>query len=216
MSNLNTLIVASIPIRKVEDIAKIFYSLDADLIELRVDYMENPLSIDYNILPKGKVVVTLRDFDEGGARFHDPQIKVSLYRNLWDKNIIYDVELAFLEKYDVPYENCIVSIHIFRNPPQLDGLCQRIIRYIEKAFAVKIAVKPFPGYRSYLMKLLELGNKIAVMPMDTSPIERIGFSLLGSRLIYGYVDEPTAPGQLHYKKIREILNTISKIATDNS
>jgi len=209
MAKLNTLVVASIPIRRVEDLKKINNALDADLIELRVDYMENPLDIDYSVLPRDKVIVTLRDINEGGVRFHEPQIKVSLYRALWDMGIRYDVEMSFLNRYDIPYENSIVSIHIMDNPPKIDVLCQQIMKYIDKAFVVKIATKPFQGYKSYLARLLELGDKVAVMPMDVDPIERIGFSLLGSKLIYGYVDEPTASGQMHYKKIREILNTLS-------
>ncbi len=208
IAKLNTLIVASIPIRRSEDVRKIFSALDADLVELRVDYSEDPLSIDYRLLPRDKAIVTLRDFSEGGARPHDPKIKVSLYRMLWDVGIRYDVEMKFLEKYSIPYENCIVSIHIFKDPPSLDELRNLVSRYRENAFVVKIAAKPFPGYRSYLMRMLELGDNIAVMPMDVSPAERIGFSLLGSRLIYGYLDEPTALGQMNYRMVREILSTI--------
>jgi len=125
--------------------------------------------------------------------------------------IRYDVEIAFLEKYDVPYENSIVSMHIFGDPPKLDYLHRQIMRYLDKVFAVKMASKPFSGYKSYLAKLLELGSNIAVMPMSIDPIERIGFALLGSKLIYGYVDEPTVPGQSHYRKLREMLNPISSL-----
>lgn len=202
------LVVASIPIRGYRDIEVALGVRDADYVELRLDYHWDPESIDYTALSGRRVIATLREVDEGGVNSFSSEVKkklIKLWRNL---NILYDVEASFVERYGVEYEDSIVSIHILGDPGDLDRLVKKVEKYIERAFVVKIAVAPFKGYKSFLSKLLELGDNVAVMPMGVEPVERIAFALLGSKLIYGYVTEPTAKGQLHYRKIIEILNML--------
>ena len=202
-------VVASIPIKSYSDIQTALSITDADFVELRLDYFDNPMQIDYTGFIGKRIILTLRDIDEGGKKRFDPEIKKHLIK-LWHGNgLMYDVELSFVERYGVEYENAIVSIHIL-NPTQalVDHVLAKVSRYVDKAFAVKVAVTPFKGYKKFLASLLELGDNIAVMPISSNAVERIGFALLGSKLVYGYVTEPTAPGQLHYKKLISILNTI--------
>ncbi|MDK6028088.1 type I 3-dehydroquinate dehydratase [Ignisphaera sp. 4213-co] len=200
------LVVASIPIRNVKDLEIALSIKDADYVELRLDYYSSPERIDYTMFANGRFIATLREKSEGGVNSFDPNVKKSLIM-LWRKlGILYDVEASFIEKYNVEYNNAIVSIHILSEPKNIIEVENKVIKYLDKAFAVKIAVVPFKGYKSFLAKLLELGENVAVMPMNVEPRERIAFALLGSKLVYGYVTEPTANGQMHYKKIREVLN----------
>lgn len=210
------LVVASIPIKSPRDIEIALGIEDADYVELRLDYYRDPESIDYTVLSGRRVIATLREIDEGGINRFSPEFKknlIKLWRNL---GILYDVEASFIERYGVEYNGSIVSIHILEKPVDLNKVLRRVERYIDRALVVKIAVAPFKGYKSFLSRLLELGDNIAVMPMGADPVERIAFALLGSRLVYGYVTEPTAKGQIHYRKIVEILNKIYGSIYDSS
>lgn len=192
----NVILVASIPIETAEDMGKVLKIKGVDLIELRVDYSDNPLALDFSIVKDLPVIVTLRDADEGGVKKHKDDVKLKLLNKLSELGIMYDLEMNFVEKYGVNYENNIVSMHIL-NPKRVDKeiIKNKVKKFSGKAFAVKIATKPFPGYRTFLIELLELGNNIAVMPIDVDPVERIAFALLGSKLLYCYADKPTASGQ---------------------
>ena len=202
------LVVASIPIKSSEDLRTALSISDADYVEIRLDYFDDPNSIDYTVFRGRNVIATLREHSEGGAKRFDPETKKRLIKLWRDLGILYDVEISFVERHGVDYEDAIVSIHLFDKPKSLREIRSSVKRYVDRAFAVKIATIPFKGYKKFLAGLLELGGNIAVMPMSTDPVERIAFALLGSKLVYGYVTEPTARGQMHYRKVLEILKTL--------
>lgn len=201
-------IVASKPILNAHDVLNAASIDDADFVELRVDYMDNPLEIDYSLLMNRKIIVTLREFSEGGAKLHDPETKIKLLNILKNLGILYDVEISFIEKFGVEYNNAIVSMHFIGSKPNLDYVVERVLRYKDRAFIIKIVVEPFPGYREFLVRILDLGNNIAAFPMSVDPLERIAYALLGSRLVYGYIDVPTAKGQIHYKQLKRLIDSI--------
>jgi len=213
---IKPLLVAALPIKTIEDLEKIYLVKDlVDLVELRVDYMDNPLLIPYENLVREKVLITLRDVTEGGAKKHPDEVKLSLLNKLSDLGLLYDVEMAFIEKYsNVNYENKIVSHHVFDSSRiNLDKIKDMVKKYMDKSLIVKIATVPFPGYKAFLTSLLELGDNIAVMSMSTNPQERIAFTLLGSKLLYCCVDKPTALGQLKCADVKLILDNINKYAS---
>lgn len=205
------LIVASIPINSIHDVTKIYSVGDVDFIELRVDYLDNPMIIDYTLLPRN-IIITLRDINEGGAKYHNDSIKLQLIDILNKLDIMYDVEISFIKKYNISYINKILSVHIIEpHKINLRNIREDVENYMSKAFAVKIATKPFPGYKTFLVELLELGDNIAVMPMETNSIERLAFALLGSKLLYCYVDKPTAVSQPRCNDVQHLLMLLRKI-----
>lgn len=205
------LLVASIPIETPQNLLAVHSVSSADLIELRVDYLDDPLAIDYLGLPRN-VIITLRDVAEGGARYHSSLVKLKLIDVLNKIGLLYDVELSFVKKYNVKYEGKIVSVHIMRpSDVDLKAIKKDVELYMDKAFVVKIATKPFPGYRAFLVELLELGGNIAVMPIGTSYFERIAFAFLGSKLLYCYIDKPTAPGQPRCDEVKHILTILTNV-----
>lgn len=212
------LLIAALPVRSVKDIEKMRYVVDlvdlVDLVELRIDYMDDPLALDYEGLKNEKVLVTLRDAAEGGVKKHPDSVKLKLLKKLNDLGMLYDVEMLFIEKYEnkVVYEGKIVSHHIFdtSRPIDTEGLRQKARRYLDKAFIVKVVTVPFPGYRTFLTSLLELGDNVAVMPMSTNPQERIAFTLLGSKILFCCIETPTALGQIRCSDVKTVLDTITK------
>lgn len=200
-------IVASTLLRSPSEIEELLCVRGPDFVELRVDYLDDPLAVDYEALRGRPFIVTLRAPEEGGVKRHSPEVKAALLKRLRELEIMYDVEGSFVEKFGVDYEGAIVSFHYF-SPPDRARVVELVKRYLGHAFAVKVATVPFPGYKAFLASLLELGEDVAVMPIGGTPAERVAFALLGSKLVYGYLREPTAPGQPHYTQflaLRDLL-----------
>lgn len=217
------LLIAALPLSGAVEIEEVIRKVRAatdsglvDLVELRVDYMDNPAEFDYGQIKGEKVLVTLRDFSEGGARRHPDNLKLRLLKFLDELGILYDVEMRFIENYGdaVNYEGKVVSYHNFDTTRRItfEELRDKVGRYLDGALIVKIATVPFPGYRSLLMSVLEMGDNIAVMPMSSNPQERIAFTLLGSKILFCYLESPTALGQVRCNDARLILDTINKYA----
>lgn len=215
------LIIAALPVREPRDISKILSVRNiVDLVELRIDYMEDPFKLDYYALKDERVLITLRDVEEGGFRKHPDETKIRLLKMLDDYGMLYDVEMRFLEKYGgvISYENKIVSYHNFSNEGiQNQSILRENVRaYSDKALIVKVATTPFPGYRSFLMSLLELGDNIAVMPMSPNAQERLAFTFLGSKILFCCIDTPTALGQIKCDHVRVIIDTVNRFTLDIS
>ncbi len=205
-------LVASIPIKKPGEVGLVLNEAFADLLELRVDYMKDPTELDYGFLRNRNVIVTLRDFKEGGYVRHDDAVKERLLRKLKDMGVMYDVEMSFISRYNVDYEGEIVSLHIIDgskvDKPSIE---EKVRFYSSRAYVVKVASVPFPGYRGFLASLLEASENVAVMPIGTNALERIAYAFLGSKLLYCYAKEQTAPGQPRCKDVLWIRKMIASV-----
>jgi 3-dehydroquinate dehydratase-1 len=205
-------IVAVLPIRNLNDLDKIENYLDADFIELRLDYLNSikELNLNYIMKYKDKLILTIRDVTEGGKNRIDDIEKMNFINKAIERGFLCDIEAKFIERYKVTYRDMIVSAHYLEELPTMEQIVSLIDNYAKFAKYIKIAVINKKGYRELLSKALELSDNIVVMPLNSNPLERIAFSILGSKLIYGFIEEPVAKGQLHYKKIREILEILFK------
>ncbi|AWR94845.1 type I 3-dehydroquinate dehydratase [Acidianus brierleyi] len=204
---MRTSIVASLPVYNIGDLEKI-KRIDADFIELRLDYMDK-LEVNLDSLNeyRSKLIFTIRDKSEGGYKEIPDAEKSAFLKELYSKGFLYDIEASFLQRELVPHKGKIVSAHYFDHIPSFEEL-EDIIRKYREAYIIKFALVGKENYREILIKLLRYEN-IAVMPMNVDPLERIAFSILGSKLIYGYVDIPTASGQMHYKDIKRIFQLLA-------
>jgi 3-dehydroquinate dehydratase-1 len=202
-------LVIALPVRSLEDL-KLVPTLDSDLVELRLDYLKKPEDFDLSLIEdiKDRVIVTVRDPSEGGVKEVDEDWKASLYKKLHDMGVLYDVEARFLRKRkDIPFEGKIVSAHFFDRVPSIKEV-EGIFKGFEGAWIKKLAVTTRKGYKELLAHFARKG--FAVMPIGSDPIERIAFAILGSELIYASLDKglETAPGQMSYKKVKEILSCL--------
>ncbi|ARM76347.1 type I 3-dehydroquinate dehydratase [Acidianus manzaensis] len=204
---MRPIIVASLPVYSEKDIHRI-NQIDADLVELRLDYSKSLPTLSSLLPYKDKIIVTIRDVNEGGINKIDDNVKVSYINQLSKEGFLYDVEASFLEKYNVDFYNKIVSMHYFNSIPDYNIVNTIVTKYENKAYTVKIAVIAKPGYKNFLSNLLFSHENITVLPMGSDPLERIAFGILGSKLVYTYVDNPTAPGQMHYSRAIKIINLL--------
>ncbi|MEM1873666.1 MAG: type I 3-dehydroquinate dehydratase [Acidilobaceae archaeon] len=211
--NRRPLIVASLPVRSLSDIEKARRVVGPDLVELRLDYAESLAEIPVERVATldRSVIVTIREQSEGGVKPVESRAKARYLLRLHELGVLYDVEASFIESNSVPYEGKIVSAHYLRRLPTESELQSLIERYADRAFCVKIAIQPAPGYRRLLSSALDLGyDNVAVMPLSSDPRERLAFALLGSMLVYTYIEEPTAPGQLRYDDFLKIWRNIEE------
>ncbi len=210
---MRPLIVASLPIYNEDDLTKVRKIKGADLIELRLDYSPRLISIDSINSKLGdlkdKLILTIRDVSEGGVNKIDDKEKAKYLENANNEGFIYDVEASFLEKFSVPFKDKIVSAHYFNELPNYEKVEEIVKKYLPMARFVKIAAIGKGEYKELLTKLLKF-DKVAVLPMGVNPLERIAFGILGSKLIYTFVESQTAPGQMHYSKAFEILSCLYK------
>ncbi len=211
-------LVVALPVKELKDLNRIELLInDVDLVELRLDYLSK---FDVDILDlfskyKEKLIITLRDKDEGGVNYIDPAFKANFVRRMEREKFMYDIEARFALRYQVNVKDKIVSIHYFDNLPEFTEV-KEIFDKFDEAYLRKIAVIAKRGYRELLMRVLDNYDNAVVMPMGVNGVERIAFSLLGSKLIYAHAGEETAKGQLHYKDVRRILNQLSTIMSSPS
>ncbi|AFZ69902.1 3-dehydroquinate dehydratase [Caldisphaera lagunensis DSM 15908] len=200
------LIVLSLPYGNIDE-----YVNKTDLIEIRLDYKKN-LSVDDidNFLKfKDKIIITIRDINEGGIFPIKEETKIRIYKKLYDYGIIYDLEQRFLEKYDLPYENKIVSVHYLNNLPSFNEILEKFKKYND-LFTAKLAVRNIKGYKSILIKFLEVIENATAIPLGANWYERVAFSLLGSKLLYVYDKIQTGEGQPKLEDAMNIMKNIFK------
>ncbi len=204
-------------------------SPDADVIEVRLDALlakgasveEVTSALKQRKLP---VILTLRRQDEGGQHKWKPGERKSLLETMLEMVEGVDIEIASLEELrSVAHaaaegkKEVILSAHslsIQVSPEQLEqwdwiyeGFRTSVPRAQEKCI-LKVAtlVKGPADYRN-LAKLLVLRER-PVAVMGTGPLSgesRMIFAKLGSRLVYGYLDEPAAPGQPSVTDLQKML-----------
>jgi 3-dehydroquinate dehydratase-1 len=183
-----------------------------DLLELRVDLFAAPelgacaeaaARVEATGTP---VLVTIRLAAEGGRWTRPDAVRLELYREALAFASWIDVEAASPIARDVTARarargaTSIVSHHDFARTPPLAEL-ERLIEACDATGAdvPKLATKVNADEdRDALLTLAAAhAGRACVIGMATSDSElRVLLPARGSRLAYGYLDAPTAPGQI--------------------
>jgi|ECHnycMinimDraft_1075156.scaffolds.fasta_scaffold00129_5 3-dehydroquinate dehydratase-1 len=205
-------LIASLPFRSLNDLNGI-EEVQVDLIELRMDYSDN---LDSGVLEKlirfrDKILITVRDPVEGGVRGFTDDEKSSFLKLANDLGFLYDVEASFLRRAPVPYEGKVVSSHYLSSLPSLTQVKRELDPYYHRAAYIKVAVLSRPGYKGLLASLLDVYERIAVMPLGAQGLDRIAFTILGSKLLYTHLGTPTAQGQLSLAEAKRVLDMLNSV-----
>lgn len=183
--------------------------LAGDLIEVRLDKMKRPpdwLKRCQAIEAGGKpVLLTIRLRVEGGEWPEDNSERLQLYNEALPTLSAFDVELSSVICADVAKEAqrlgkvCVLSHHDFVQTPPLKDL-EWIIEHAHRIGGVaKVATMvhkeaDLETLRALLAKKWK-GPLCVIAMGDAWKETRVSFPKLGSCLTYGYLDQPTAPGQ---------------------
>ncbi len=195
----------------------------ADLIELRVDYIQG-LQVEHLQELKAKTtkpaIFTCRGKAEGGNFFGAEKQRVAIIQKAIDLKFPYvDIELAALRKYKLNKKRgvkLIVSYHNFQKTPKYDFL-EKIINQAYKLGAdiAKVAVlanKPEDNKTIFQLILNKKPNQeiIALAMGEKGRITRLLAPLLGGFLTFAAVGGKTsAPGQLDIKGLKAIYQAMN-------
>lgn len=196
----------------------------ADIIELRVDMFEN--TEDKNILKIFKtakerfnkpIISTIRDTSEGGQK--EIKDRINLYKIVLPFSDFVDVEInseIFEDIKKLCTENqktLIGSYHNFLSTPDSNTLESIFLKGKDSGCdIVKIAV--MPSDKEDVIRLIEFTLRHKDEPIITMSMGEIGLPtrifnpILGSLITYGYINRPSAPGQLSIKEISQIFKML--------
>lgn len=210
--------------------------LDIDLIELRIDFYKNVTDCNqaYELFKNIKqsniskpVILTYRSENEGGQITLDSKQYLTLYEKAIEADAfdIYDVELSagtnmiieLNERIHGADKYVLMSSHNFQRTPEIESLMQKFkVMDSFDADILKIAV--MPEDLQDVINLLEFtiraneeypNRAIVTMAMShLGMLSRLVGEQFGSAITFGSVDQTSAPGQLNYKDLNQILNII--------
>jgi 3-dehydroquinate dehydratase-1 len=208
-------IVASLGKNALKDLRAIE---GADMIELRLDLIENdPVRALKNL--KGAtslpVIATNRWIQEGGQFAGSERERALILQKASNYADYVDIELRaefrddLLEKISKP---AIISYHNFSRSPPIEEL-RSILGEISKTKAeiAKIAVTPktLKDNLSILNFLIEVDRPLCMIAMgDLGKHLRVISAFYGSVLTFGYVSQPTAPGQMSVSELCQAIELI--------
>lgn len=205
-------IVASLGKGALRDVSA---SGDADIIEVRLDLEGgDPLSAlkEVRMATHKPIIVTNRMKAEGGKFEGSERERIELLRRAADYADYVDIELKaglreeFLDRIDKP---AIVSYHDFCGMPRLEEMGSILQEMKSTGAAIaKIAVTPssLKDNLAVLKFLLEADMPLCMIAMgEVGRHLRAVAPLYGSVLTYGYISEPTAPGQMSVSELRKAL-----------
>lgn len=220
------------------DKLKEFDQLDVDIVELRIDFYKNILQFDalnnlfLNIAAlqvKKPIILTIRTAAEGGEIEIDPKDYFHAYElGIESKAFdIYDVELALGTNMAIELRTLIhdagkymlMSAHHFNRTPEVDSLMQKFKSMDSlEADIMKIAVMPedYHDVLNLLTFTLEAKHEYSHKPIVTMSMSPLGLTTrlvgeqFGSAITFGCVGKASAPGQINYQELNQILQLIHK------
>jgi len=215
-----TLICAPIMEKNMEKIPQIateYTQRGADILELRIDAMENPSKAKVRELAaniQAPFIATNRLSTEGGLFKGSEKERIELLTAAAEEAEYIDIELQTKKEelkkiIELPIKK-IVSYHNFHETPTLEIL-SRIVREEKRIGDIaKIAV--MPKTMKDTLTILELSSKendlIAISMGELGKHTRIITPLFGSPITYATGGKPSAPGQLEIEKTRLVLKEL--------
>jgi 3-dehydroquinate dehydratase-1 len=203
-------------------------ALPGDIVEMRLDrirYGADWLDRCVALQSGGKpVLLTIRLRAEGGAWEAGEEERLELYRQGLRELAAVDVELRSVICRQVAREAArlqkpsIISYHDFANTPPLRELCAIVKQAHQIGSIAKVSTliqreSDVEVLRSLLRR--RWARPLCVIGMGRAWSKtRVLFATLGSCLTYGYLDKPTAPGQISaaelVRRLRRALASQSK------
>lgn len=196
----------------------------ADIIELRIDMFEN---IDerhvFGIFKSARekfrkpIIATIRDIREGGSK--EIKDRIGIYKLVTPISDLIDVEINSEILNDIK-EICSLNMKILIGSYH-NFLATPDYSFLEEIYSngkgqgcdiVKIAV--MPNNKEDIIRLIEFtlrhrNEQIITMAMGEIGLPtRIFNPLIGSLITYGYINRPSAPGQLSINEINHMFRIL--------
>jgi 3-dehydroquinate dehydratase-1 len=194
--------------------------LGADILELRIDLLSEKSQRILAELKKLElpVIITNRMADQGGSWQGSEEERIRELLLLLPLADAVDIELCaryrerVVNKARNAGKTVIISTHDFQKTPDnkvMDGIIRESLE--AGADIAKLAV--MPGSLCDVLRLLEVtlhakGPVCMIAMGATGKHSRVIAPVYGSVMTYGYVDTPTAPGQLRIDELKNLLKML--------
>lgn len=191
---------------------------DADMLEIRLDLLEvDPIKAIRQIRGSSQfpLIATNRPIAEGGQfkgsedERMDLLHQASVYADMVDIELCAPLRDEMIDKVGKP---AIVSWHDFSGVPSFEMLKSMLCEISETdAYMAKLAVTPSrPAHNLAILRLLlDADMPLCIIAMgELGRHLRVFAPLYGSALTYGYLSEPTAPGQMSVSELRRALEIL--------
>lgn len=186
---------------------------DCDIVEMRLDGLDaNPVSHLVHAAALAPTIVTIRLANEGGKWTQPDADRLPLFDAALRQCTAADVEfrspiLQAVSEMAVKHQKAlIVSYHDFEKTPPLAELRQVLIRAANYGTVVKIAtLTRTDSDLQILRELFKENCSASLCALGMGPLAAVSrreLPRLGSCLVYGYIDEPVAPGQPAARDLR--------------
>lgn len=210
----------AIPIfRKDKDsaikLAKDCIKKGADILELRIDGLDNPSSTMINEIIDEinfPIIATNRIESEGGSFKGSEEERINLLLECADLVDYVDIELQSDDEYIKQITNTsaktIVSYHDFNKTPPLNDLLYIVEKEKELADIAKVAVMPkeLEDTLTILAILSRCDNTVAISMGELGSYTRVMASKFNAPITFAAGSDVTAPGQLDIETMKILLN----------
>ncbi|MBI3810604.1 MAG: type I 3-dehydroquinate dehydratase [Nitrospirae bacterium] len=195
--------------------------LGLDLVELRIDqyafFDAKHVLREAGRFKDCSTIATIRIKAEGGVwNLPEPE-RLALFKKIIPEVNAVDIELSaetilpdVVRAVHAAKKIAIISYHNFDGTPtfnELNGIMDEAKSF--GADIVKIAARTTKPEDMQTLAGFTIANamkNIVVIAMGLDgALSRVFFPALGSLLTYAYLDQPTAPGQLGYRELFELL-----------
>jgi len=209
--------------RKFESVlesAKKAVDLGADIIEFRIDALEDPDTDEIqNIIAEidRPLIATNRVKSEGGFFNGSEEERISILIKAAKYADIVDIELQtgteLQEKVIKASKSTIVSYHDFKKTPSFRELLDVVVKEKEIGDIAKFAVMPnnTEDTLTVLKVLSKVSNTIGIAMGDIGKYTRVVSPIFGSPIIFASIGNESAPGQLDIQTTKYILQKLAVI-----
>jgi 3-dehydroquinate dehydratase-1 len=200
--------------------AKKAITLGADMLELRIDVLEDPdpdevqqLIVDINY----PLIATNRIQSEGGFFNGSEEERTSILIKAAKFADIVDIELQTDTKMRSNVikasKSTIISYHNFKKTPSFDELLNVVKKEKELGDIAKFTVMPknSKDTLTVLKVLSKVENTIGIAMGDIGKYTRVVAPIFGSPITFASIDKESAPGQLDIKTTKNILRKLTVI-----
>ena len=194
--------------------------LGADILELRIDALEDPDPDEVQRLIKDinyPTIATNRLQSEGGFFKGSEEERTSILIKAAKYADIVDIELQTDEKMRDEVVKAakysIISYHDFQKTPSFEELLDVVKAEKEIGNIAKFAVMPneYKDTLTVLNVLSEVSNTIGIAMGTLGKYTRIVAPIFGSPITFASIGKESAPGQLDINTTKDILRKLTVI-----
>jgi len=200
--------------------AKKAVALGADMLEFRIDALEDPDpdEVQQLIADIGYPTIATNRMQSEGGSFNGSEeertsilISAAKYADIIDIELQTDIEMR--EEVINASKSTIISYHDFQKTPTFEELLDVVKKEKEIGDMAKFAVMPnsYKDTLTVLNVLCEVKNTIGIAMGDIGRYTRVIPPIFGSTITFASIDKESAPGQLDISTTKDILRNLTVI-----